>query len=239
MEQTLSKRDKSVAWRERVAWPIHEKGFVRFLKWLGRLIFWPLYDIETVGLENIPAQGPCILAPNHISNFDPVIMALHTPPRHAFFMTKKELYKNFFMRWFLRMWGAFPVDRGQRDAWALQQAGRVLQAGQILCMFPEGTRSRGRISLQQGKLGTAKLALEHQVVVLPVAIVGTQDIQPGRKRPRLTVQVGPAIDLAALAGPPPYNYETFQEMTAVIMRRIAAMLPPEYRGVYAEPGETG
>jgi 1-acyl-sn-glycerol-3-phosphate acyltransferase len=233
MAQTLPKRDNSLCWREQVVWPTHEKDMVKVLKRFGRVVFWPVYDLEVTGLDNIPPEGPCILTPNHISNFDPVVVTLHTRPRHTFFMTKKELYRNSFMRWFLRMWGAFPVDRGRRDTWALQQARRLLQEGQLLCMFPEGTRSKNRAKLQKGKLGTAKLALEHNVPVIPMAIMGTHDIQPGRRRPKVTIRVGRPIDLTAMAGPPPYNNERYQELTTMIMKQIAAMLPPDYRGVYA------
>jgi 1-acyl-sn-glycerol-3-phosphate acyltransferase len=185
-----------------------------------------------MGFENIPSDGPCILAPNHVSNLDPVIVGIYGP-RHAFFMAKNELFRNSFMRWFVRSWGAFPVDRGQRDAWALQQAGRILQAGQMLVMFPEGTRSRSGATLGRGKPGTVKLALEYNAPVLPTAIWGTQHVRLGLKRHKVTVQVGEPLDLAALAGPPPYPYEILEDMTTVIMKRIAAMLPAEHRGRYA------
>jgi 1-acyl-sn-glycerol-3-phosphate acyltransferase len=234
MANTLSKTGQSDDWRERVVWPTQENALAKFMEKVGPVVFWPLYRLECVGLDHIPRQGPCILAPNHINNFDPVITSLYTP-RHPFFMTKKELYKNGFLRWFLRQWGAFPVDRGQRDVWAMEQAGRVLQAGQMLCMFPEGTRSKHGARLGKAKLGTAKLALEYNVPVLPTAITGTQHIRPGFRRHKVlvTMQVDEPLDLVALAGPPPYDLEILRKMTLVLMKRIAAMLPPEYRGVYA------
>jgi 1-acyl-sn-glycerol-3-phosphate acyltransferase len=234
MENTLSKTGQNGDWRERVVWPTQANLLVKFLEKIGPVLFWPLYQLECTGLDYIPREGPCILAPNHISNFDPVITSLYTP-RHPFFMTKKELYRNSFLRWFLRQWGAFPVDRGQGDVWAIEQARRVLQAGQMLCMFPEGTRSKQGARLGKAKLGTAKLALEQNVLVLPTAITGTQHIRPGfrRYKVRVTMQVGEPLDLMTLAGPPPHDYGVLREMTMLVMKRIAAMLPPEYRGVYA------
>lgn len=233
MEETLSQTNKSSDWRDQVDWPLYEKRRVKLLKVCGRIWFLPLYHIECAGLEHIPLEGPCILAPNHIAAFDPVVLSLYLP-RHVFFMTKIELYRNAFMRWFIRHWGAFPVERGQRDAWAIEQASRVLQAGQILCMFPEGTRNKGQVKLAKGKVGTAKLALQHQAPVLPTAILGTHLIRPGRARPTVTIQVGRPLDLVALAGSPPYEQHTLREMTTIIMQQIAAMLPPQHRGVYAK-----
>jgi 1-acyl-sn-glycerol-3-phosphate acyltransferase len=236
MAETLSKPHQSDDWRQRVVWPLHENWHVKLLKICGRIWFLPLYQIECTGLENIPPAGPCILAPNHIGAFDPVVLALYLP-RHAFFMTKIELYRHFFARWFIRHWGAFPVERGQRDAWAIEHASRVLQAGQLLCMFPEGTRSKNQAKLSKGKLGTAKLALQHRVPVLPTAILGTHLIRPGRTRPKVTIQVDGPLDLVSLAGPPPYDQQTLRAMTTIIMQHIAAMLPPPHRGAYADkPG---
>jgi 1-acyl-sn-glycerol-3-phosphate acyltransferase len=232
MENTLSKRNQNSDWREQVPWFIYEKNLVKAVKKFGRVIFWPIIDPIFIGFENIPPEGACILTPNHISNVDPVLVGLYTP-RHAFFMAKSEIFRNSFMRWFVRQWGAFPVDRGQRDAWALQQAGRVLEAGQMLCMFPEGTRSKHGAKLGKGKPGTAKLALEYHAPILPTAIWGTHLVRPGLKRYQVTVQVSEPLDLVALAGPPPYDYEVFEAMTTIIMKRIAAMLPAGHRGIYA------
>jgi 1-acyl-sn-glycerol-3-phosphate acyltransferase len=231
MENTLPKTKPGGHWREQLPWFTHETLLAKFVKKGGQAILWPLINPVWIGLENIPPAGACILAPNHISNFDPVMIGLYTP-RHAFFMAKSELFRNAFLRWFIRQWGAFPVERGQRDAWALQQAGRVLASGQMLCMFPEGTRSKNGAILGKGKPGTAKLALEYSAPVLPTAIWGTHQIKLG-KRNRITVQIGEPLDLAAMAGPPPYDYEILEEITTVMMKRIAAMLPAGHRGLYA------
>jgi 1-acyl-sn-glycerol-3-phosphate acyltransferase len=231
MENTLPKQKPGEHWREQVPWFTHETLLAKVVKKVGRSILWPLIKPVKIDFENIPPAGACILAPNHISNFDPVLVGLYMP-RHAFFMAKSELFRNGFLRWFIRQWGAFPVERGQRDAWALQQAGRVLQAGQMLCMFPEGTRSKNEAKLGKGKPGTAKLALEYNAPVLPTAIWGTHQIRPGQ-RTQVTVKIGRPLDLAAIAGSPPYDYEILEEATTLIMKHIAAMLPAEHRGLYA------
>lgn len=231
MEDTLTATNEFNDWRDRVTWYTHETMVPRFIKLIGRPLFRLVMNLKRIDWENIPA-GPCILAPNHINNFDALAIGLYFP-RHPFYMTKKELFKNPVMNWIIRFCGAFPVDRGGRDAWTLRQAGHILKAGQMLCMFPEGTRSGRKAQLRQGKAGTVKLALEHKVPIVPAAILGTQYVKIGRKLPKVTLQIGEPIDVVALAGPPPYNTDTIRDLTMLLMQRIAAMLPPEHRGVYA------
>ena len=100
-------------------------------------------------------------------------------------------------------------------------------------MFPEGTRGRHKAQLKRGKIGVAKLALEHRVPVIPVAVWGTQNFSIGWKRTKIDIRVGEPLDMVAMAGPPPYKREVPRELTTVMMRQIAEMLPPEHRGVYA------
>jgi len=230
MEETLTTTSEFNDWRDRTTWYTHETFLPHFIKLIGRPLFRLVMNLERIDWDNIPA-GPCILAPNHINNFDVLAIGLYVP-RHPFYMTKKELFKNPVMSWIIRLCGAFPVDRGGRDAWPLRQAGRVLEAGQMLCMFPEGKRSGRKAQLRRGKPGTVKLALEHKVPIVPAAILGTQHIKIGRTRPKATFQIGEPLDVATLAGPPPYTNETIRELTTLLMERIAKMLPPEHRGVY-------
>ncbi len=188
-------------------------------------VFRLLMRLEVVGLENFPLDGPVIVAANHVTNFDVFPMQLSLP-RPIFFMGKAELFKNPVMDAVLRNLGAFPVYRGEKDRWARLHAARVLDQGQTLGMFPEGTRSRGR-GLGVAKTGTARLAIEKGAPIVPMAIVGTDRFfKHFPRRARVTVSLLPL--LLPLPG------ETPLALTDRLMFALAAGLPPEMRGIYAE-----
>ena len=221
-------------WRDSVTWYTHETTILYIIKLVGRAVVRPLAKVECAGFENIPASGPCILASNHINMLDMIFYGAHLP-RHPFAMAKKELFGIPMLGWGLRKGGAFPVNRGIGDKWALTQAGRVLAAGQMLFMFPEGARGGKQAQLRRGKVGCVKLALEHRVPLIPAAIFGTQDFRYDRiKNNLIKIQVGEPLDIMALASLRPQNYATLQELTTLMMRRIAAMLPAAHRGVYGD-----
>jgi len=221
-------------WRESLTWYTHETLFIQWAKFIVGIPFRLWADVECIGFENIPDQEACIVASNHASYLDIIYLTLHLP-RHPHFMAKQELYKNPIASWFFRMGGTFPVERGEVDTWAWQQAGRVLQAGQMLCIFPEGTRSRTG-KLKRAKLGAVKLALEHNVPILPVAISGTQnfrfDWRP--RRPKFVIRCGRPLDMTALAEESSHEHKSARELTTILMNQIAEMLPPAYRGVYGD-----
>lgn len=176
------------------------------------------------GVENLPAQGPVILAANHLTNYD-VFPLQFILPRPIFYMGKAELFRNPVLDWLLRRLGGFPVYREQHDEWAKQHARRILQHGLVLGMFPEGTRSRGK-GLRPAKTGIARLAQEINSPIVPVAIHGPQYMF--RQFPRRTTV---EITLAAPIYPQPG--ETHIGITEQVMFTIAAMLPPEARGAYS------
>ncbi|MEW5961287.1 MAG: lysophospholipid acyltransferase family protein [Chloroflexota bacterium] len=232
MDKTSSPAVHPVDWRDTVTWYTTETNFIRFIRFLGRPFFSALAQVDYQGWENIPPGGPCVLAANHLSNLDVGYMGAFLP-RYPHFMAKRELYKNPMLGWLIRQLGSFPVNRGESDPWALRQAGRVLAAGQLLFMFPEGTRSRGQAQMRRGKVGAVKLALEYQATLVPAAIWGTEKFRFGRRRNnQVHIRVGRPLDLAAMAGPPPWPHDTYRDLTEQLMQEIAAMLPPGYRGVY-------
>ena len=234
MADALQPRGENIDWRDQVTWYTHETGLIKVVKLIGGLILPRLIKVECRGAENIPATGRCIVASNHINNFDVIFMGLCLP-RHPHFMAKKELYRNPMLAWFIRLAGSFPINRGEKDPWAMEQAGRILEAEQLLFMFPEGTRGGRTAQLKRGKIGAIKLALDHQAPLVPAVIFGTQYLGRGwRGHHPIKIKIGQPLDLAALAGSPPYEYETVRKLTGLLMQHIAAMLPPAHRGVYAE-----
>ena len=202
------------------------------LDWVLTRIY--IRKMEFFGREHVP-EGPLILASNHLNNADPPMIALAVT-RLPTFMAKREM-----LRWPIigpgfRIFGAFPVRRSGADLAAFRVASEVVQSGKMLVMFPEGTRSRTG-ALTKGHPGTALIALRTDAPILPVAITGTEDItwpwiflKPLGVR-RITVTIGEPFHLPKAER---IDGEAAAEGTEIIMRRIAALLPPEYRGVYAE-----
>lgn len=164
--------------------------------WIARIVLPPLFGVvfrlRREGVENIPAAGGVLFVSNHVSNLDPPLVATGARPRRMHYMAKKELFRNRVVARVIRGLGAFPVDRGGADRAAMRTARDLLQAGEALLMFPEGTRSR------DGELGPAwpgagSLALVEDVTVVPVAIWGSQ-----RRLGPVRVVFGPPVDLSDL-----------------------------------------
>ncbi|HEY8172802.1 MAG TPA: lysophospholipid acyltransferase family protein [Dehalococcoidia bacterium] len=196
---------------------------------------------EVVGRENVPPTGALILASNHLNNADPPMVALAIRPRLPMFMAKREMISWPVLGFLLRMFGAFPVRRGEADLAALRAATEYLEQGSLLVMFPEGTRSRTG-SMNQGHPGTGVIAMRTGVPVLPVGITGSEGIgwpwiflKPFSVK-HIKVTIGKPFTLPKHER---INSETSAEGTTFIMRKIAELLPPEYRGVYADAADQG
>ncbi|MCL5026729.1 MAG: 1-acyl-sn-glycerol-3-phosphate acyltransferase [Chloroflexi bacterium] len=213
--------------------------FYLFANACTRTLLWLLTSTRVRGLENIPQEGPVIVLANHAHFIDPPILgAILT--RKVVFMAKTELFRAPLLGWIVKHYDAFPVRRGEPDHAAMRQALKVLAEGGALGMFPEGTRSRTG-ALQRGHTGAALLALRSNAPVVPVAIAGTNRVLRWPNillRPSVTVKIGPPFTLSVPASP--LNREALEEATENMMRRLAALLPPDQRGVYAgtvEPAE--
>jgi len=145
-----------------------------------------LYRPRVTGLDNVPTDGPAILAANHQSFLDDLLLPLVVPRRKVVFLAKAEYFDKWYLRWFFKGANVIPVRRQQRSgAEAALQAGvQALQEGKLVGIFPEGTRSPdGR--LYRGKTGVARMALEARAPIIPVAISGTFEAMPyHRKMPR-------------------------------------------------------
>ncbi|MBL8928938.1 MAG: 1-acyl-sn-glycerol-3-phosphate acyltransferase [Kineosporiaceae bacterium] len=216
-------------------------------RWLLGSIFRLVWRAKVTGLEHIPAQGPVIIASNHLSFIDSVVIPL-VVPRRVRFLAKAEYFegtgvRGWVNRTFFTAVDAVPVNRdSQRNAMAsLRLAMDVLAEGTAFGIYPEGTRSRdGR--LYQGRTGVGWLALESGAPVVPVALIGTDQVQPiGARVPRphpVRVSVGEPIDpapwIAAVATSGGAG-KARREITEAVMARIAAMSPQELAHAYNEP----
>jgi len=210
--------------RDRKKYYLEDTSTRRFLIWLIRSIFRTSMVMKAEGLENFPLDGPIILAANHVTNFD-VFPMQFAVPRAICFMGKAELF-NSVLDPLLRVLCAFPVNRGEKDEWALRHAGKVLAHRQTLGMFPEGKRSKGR-GLSVAKTGTARLAIEMNCPIIPVTVIGTDKFfQRFPHRSPVTVKLLPPIL--------PNPNDTPLSLTDRLMFTIAAELPESMRGVYAK-----
>jgi len=221
--------------------------FIRLTDLTGRTIVRCLTRVRIEGLERaaLPASGPLIIAANHLSNADPVIIGSWITPvlgRRIHWLGKQEALDWPLIGWGLAHNGVFGIRRGAPDIEAFRLARRVLDEGHVLAVFPEGTRSRTG-GLQEAKDGLAILALRTGAPILPVGLAGTDRFWPrGRALPRrggeVTMRVGSPFRLAPPA-PGGDRRAAQRAATEEIMRRIAELLPPEHRGVYAGLVEAG
>jgi 1-acyl-sn-glycerol-3-phosphate acyltransferase len=211
--------------RDRLHYPLHETAFHRIVQLVLAYLFKPFVDLEVESSQNLPRMGGVIIAANHLSDFDifPLQLAI---PRPLFYMGKAELFQNPILHAVFRALGAFPIYRGAHDEWALLHAQRILEANQVLGIFPEGTRSHGS-GLKVAKTGAARLALKTSCPIVPVAIHGSQSLF--RQFPRRTrVQVRICEPVWAERNELPLG------LTDRVMLALARNLPVELRGVYAE-----
>lgn len=188
----------------------------RVLRVIARGLFFVLYRLKAIGLENIPSEGPVILCSNHISNIDPPLLG--TPlDREIHYMAKAELFRVPGLRWLITKLGAFPVKRGGVSKESIRLALQLLQEGKMLGIFPEGTRGNTGI----GKKGAASLALKSNATVIPVAIIG--NYVPFR---RMTIVFGRPIDLGPFAEG---SSEKLEQATELIMDNIRRLIADHKR----------
>ncbi|MGI9053472.1 MAG: lysophospholipid acyltransferase family protein [Ilumatobacteraceae bacterium] len=201
-----------------------------------------LWTIDTTGFDRLPADGPAILCPNHISFLDSAFLMLSVP-RNISFVGKAEYMDSWKTKFLFPLMGMIPIDRsgGAKSQSALDAAASVLERGELFGMFPEGTRSRDGV-LHKGRTGAARLAMEVGCPIFPVGISGTADIQPpDAKMPKLfrscSIQIGRPVR--------PERYRNRSEphlawrsMIDEVMFEICDMTGQDYRNTYAgKPAE--
>ncbi len=200
----------------------------------ARFLYHNLAHLDIAGLEKVPLEGGLLIATNHLSRLDPPLVYV-TIQRSDMTAMVADTYKKFpGINWLIKKVRGIWVARGEADVRALKEARQYLQAGGALGIAPEGTRSR-QGSLLPGKTGAAYLADKAGVPVLPTAAWGTEDAVARLltlRKPRIYLRFGDPVLL------PPVERRTreqdLQRNTDEIMCRIAALLPEQYRGVYAD-----
>jgi 1-acyl-sn-glycerol-3-phosphate acyltransferase len=141
------------------------------------------FRMQRIGREHLPATGPLLLASNHRSFLDPFVIGTMVR-RPVYYMAKRELFEKRWQAAILNALGAFPVDRGAGDGDAMATARTILERGDCVVVFPEGTRVRPG-PLGEPRRGVGRLALETGAPVAPIALIGTEDVRRGwRIRPR-------------------------------------------------------
>ncbi|WP_313962265.1 lysophospholipid acyltransferase family protein [uncultured Parvimonas sp.] len=172
----------------------------RFLVSIVSVLVKLIYRVKINGIENLKDDQPFIISANHIHIFDPVILATLTK-RQIFFLSKKELFeKKLFAKFFGKL-GVIPIDRDNTDIKAIKSCFRVIRAGNILGIFPEGTRVK-TIDINNMKKGVALIALKNKVNILPIHIEGTYRIFS-----KITVDIYPMIEIN--------NFENMEDSEAI------------------------
>lgn len=194
-----------------------------FLRWLVKIIFIPL-GLKSKGVHNIPSEGPIIVAANHVSIWDPVVVAI-IMNRPVKFMAKAELFNYKVLGKLLEKVYVFPVKRGAADRHAIKQAIAILNEGEVLGIFPEGTRNKSGDEIK-AQAGAAMIALKAGAPILPVACVGTNRIFPlGWFRP-LEVRIGEPLGLEEFHNQK-VNSALLAEVSDLITREINFLLQEE------------
>lgn len=222
--------------------PRHEHtGFFRFLEAVVLPFLWLVARIEREGTKNIPREGGFVIAPNHTSNLDPLVMGagVFLGGRSPHFLGKASLWKIPFVRWLLNKTGQIPVYRGAvtRDNDPLRAAMAAVQnEGKGIIVYPEGTLTRDpALWPMRGKTGAVRLALATGVPLIPCAHWGTEQVLPPYAkflrtipRKKIVIRFGEPLDLSAFAGRE-LDSATLAEATEVVMKAITELVA-ELRG---------
>ena len=183
------------------------RGVNPVIYWIARAILQPFFLVyfrmKRIGMEHLPADGPLIIASNHRSFLDPWVIGMMLR-RPVYYVAKTELFHHRFVGWLLSSLGAFPVVRGNGDRDAMDAASKILARGDVVVIFPEGTRTRPG-ALAAPKRGVGRLALQTGAPVVPMALIGTDAVRRGwRIRPhKVSIRAGRPLRFPHVESPSP------------------------------------
>jgi 1-acyl-sn-glycerol-3-phosphate acyltransferase len=206
------RQDRYTGWRSFI------RGFL-----LQTLAFHILVTVKTQGMDHIPPDGPTILMMNHIGGIDPFVMLGAVKPRFVVPMSKVENFKLPLIGQMMKLWGAYPIHRGEVDRVALQNTIDLLKAGNLVLMAPEGTRQPAMI---EGKDGITYVAIKSDAAIAPVGLEGTRDFNFGRAF-RFRTDGRERIPRTEMA-----------HMTQEAMHQLAQLVSPARRGFYNDLSKT-
>ncbi len=228
MAKNTSQRGKK-KWRWKKLDPVPPDRPLNILYRIGHRFVFPyiifplLGGREVYGVENVPSDGGAVIAPNHVSYMDPPLVAACLP-RRTYFMAKRELFEPLLFGELIYSLYAFPVERGSGDRAALRRAIDLVRAGELVIIFPEGTRSRDG-TIGEGQLGPAIVAGRAGRPIVPCAILGTDRmLPPGAKfirRARFYIAFGEPVWVGD--GNQRLSRDVLQAATDELMRRIREM----------------
>jgi 1-acyl-sn-glycerol-3-phosphate acyltransferase len=206
------------------------KGSNAVLYFLVRLILVPIvrlvFGLTAEGTEHIPRKGPVVIAPNHKSFWDAFFIAA-VVRRRVHFMGKAELFTGWRGRLFVAL-GGFPVLRGASDAEAVETARTILERGDVLALFPEGTRVSDPAKLGQPRRGATRIAIETGAVIIPTAITGTEKRRRHLPR-RVRIAFGEPIPVTDLSPTP-------EHAGLLLDQTVWPTISEEYDRLRASPG---
>lgn len=198
---------------------------------LARMVLVPFFLIylrmSRIGREHLPRGGPLLLAANHRSFLDPFVIGTLVR-RPVYYMAKRELFEPRWQAWLLNALGAFPVDRGAGDHDAMRTAREILERGDCVVIFPEGTRMR-KGPLGEPHRGVGRLALETGAPVAPIAVIGTEHVRRGRRirSRRVCLRVGRPLRFPTVTEPSP-------KLAAAMTRRVWACVSLQWEWLGGE-----
>ncbi len=216
--------------------PIRTRAARSTLRPTFRAIFHLLSHVTITGKENVPPQGPYLVAINHVSLYDPPLAVAFWPAAPEV-LGAIEIWHRPGQNVLAALYGGIPVRRGEYDRQPLQRLLWALRSGRPVLMSPEGRRSH-HPGMNQAHPGIAYLVEKFPVAVIPAGIVGTTDDFWQRakrgERPQVAMHIGAPFSLPPIDTPGSDRRAARQQNADLVMAHIAALLPPEYRGVYAD-----
>ncbi len=212
-----------------------EAGY-QFTRFLIKTVLQTATRLQAIGSENIPPSGSYVVVSNHLGRLDPALVYYYLNRRDIILMVAEKYRHVPLLPWFIQQLNGLFVDRFNADFSTVREALQRLKAGGVLVLAPEGTRSKVG-SLLEGRPGASYLASKAGAPIIPVAVTGTEDkkVVANLKRLRrspVVLRVGRPFYLPPLRGPD--REAGLAQYTDEIMCRLAALLPHEYRGVYAD-----